>query len=575
MTLPFSNIGYNRGIRPLTLRRVKNAVTNIGKAISKKTKSLYKKYHVLIIAFVIGLFSLFIFADEAYMWEWIFDISREIWLLCAAALGVIIIFFRWLAHHSAFPIILSVIALVILIIPLIIVTFELPLSYKICQLLDTSSRNEAIKFIAIGMGGVVGAILAASGNRRAVAQEHNNELVRKGNDNVRFQDIVKDLGHDKATVRIAAFYRFFYLAEKKQDTNKKTEKLRKDIFEILCGCLRSISSGTFDVNKNKHEYRIEQQALLDVLFKGKFRGNMKNEQNWIPSGFSADLCKVHLIKLNLSDANLSGANLSDAYLSDADLSGANLSDADLSDADLLGANFSGANLSSINLSDAYLSGANLSGSNLLNAVFSGADLSGADLSGAKFSNTNLSDANLSGADLSGANLSDADLSGANLSDANLSGAGLLGATLTGANFSNTNLSEVDISNTDLSNTDLSNTDLSGTDISKMDLSNVNLSNTNLSGADFSNTDLSNMNLSGADFSNTDLSGADLSGADLSGANITDANLTQTNLTNTQLQDINFEDVSSIEQTKFHGAKIGNDPISINDLPRGKGIPIMR
>ena len=572
MTSHFNNIGRKQRMRVLAYKCVKNAAFNVWEAAWEKIKSFHEKHPIITcILVVIALFDLILFCYEIFIAvEWVFRLGIKIWLLCITALAVIIAFFKLIGKHPTIPLILSIIALVILIIPLIIVIFELPLSYKICQLLDTNSRNEAIKFIALGMGGVVAAIIAASVNCRVAAQEHGNELVRKGNDNIRFQEIVEDLGHDRTTVRVTAFYRFFYLAEKKQDTDEKTEKLRKDVFEILCGCLRSISSGTFNADKNEQEYRVERQALFDVLFKGKFRGNMEDERNWIPSGFSADLYKVHLAELNLSGADLSGANLAEADLSGTNLSGANLSGANLAEANLLGANLSGANLSRMNLLDADLSGVNLLGANLSGTALSDVNLSGADLSGMKFSGVDISgedlsdvdfsDVKFSGVDISNVNLSNtklsgADLSGMNLSNMNLSGADLSGAKISNSDLSNTDLSCANLSGAGLSNTNLSGADLSGTNLSGAVLSNVDfsdvdfpgtdLSNTNLSKADLSNTDLSNTNMSKANLSNTDLLDANLSGADISGADMTDANLAQAKLTKAQLQDINFEDVSSI------------------------------
>ena len=489
-----------------------NAVSNIKKPRWKKIKSFCKKHAELgiyvIAAFIILLDSFIFFGEISMASEWVFDMDNKILLLYVTALVGMIIVFMWIARSPTFLIIFSIIALVILIIPLIIVIFQLPLSPKICTLLDTDSRNEAIRFIAIGMGGVVAAILAALVNRRAIAQEHNNELLRKENDDVRFQDIIKGLGHNKAAVRITAFYRFFYLAEKEQSTDEKTEKFRGDVFEILCGCLRGISGGIFNTGRDEHEYQIERQALFDVLFK-KFRGNMKDGQNFMPLESFVDLHKVHLAELNLSGVDLSGVNFSGANLSNTNLSGANLSGANLSNAILPGANLSGANLSRTNLSNAVLSGA--------------------DFSGAKFSKTVLSGAVLSGAILSGMNLSATVLSDMDLSDADLSG--------------------TDLSRTDLLRTDLSGAVLSGAVLSMANLSDANLSNTNLS--------------------NTIFLGADLSRADM-----TDANLEQANLMKTQLKGINFEDVSSIEHTKFYEAKTGERLISLDDLPKDKGTPIM-
>ena len=382
------------------------------------------------------------------------------------------------------------------------------------------SKKKTIEFIALGMGGVVATIVAVAVNRRAVAQERNNELIQKGHDNTRFQSIVRDLGHGRVTVRITAFYRFFYLAEKEQGTSEKTKKFRTDVFEILCACLRTISSGTFNPNKSD-EYQIEQQALVDVLFKGKFKGNPKKKQNFVSSKFLVKLDGAHLAGLNFSSADLSKANLSGAYLLGANLRKVNLSSADLSGAYLLGANLSSANLSNANLSGAHLSDANLSDANLSDADILGTDISktkllGANLSGTNFTGVTFSNVNLSNMNLSGANLAGKDLSSMNLSSMNLSG------------------------------TNLSNAILRKTNFSKANLSTANLSDTNLSEANFSGANLSGANLSGAKFPDANLSGADLS----------EANFRKAELRCSQLHNAH-----SINKADFREAMINGKPIT--------------
>ena len=54
-------------------------------------------------------------------------------------------------------------------------------------------KKETIEFIAFGMGGVVATIVAAAVNRRARAQERNNELIEAGHLNDRFQNVTEHL----------------------------------------------------------------------------------------------------------------------------------------------------------------------------------------------------------------------------------------------------------------------------------------------------------------------------------------------------------------------------------------------
>ena len=195
--------------------------------------------------------------------------------------------------------------------------------------------------------------------------------------------------------------------------------------------------------------------------------------------------------------------------------------------------------------NANLLGANLSGANLSNALLRSADLFCANLSSANLSDVDLSETNLSKANLSKANLSNADLSDANLSNAdftsaNLSGANLSEANLSGANFLNANLSNANLSNANCSNADFPI---------------ANLSSTSLMDTDFSEANLSGTNLSNAEFWNTNLSYADLMNA---------------NLSNIKLRGTKLKDVCSIDGADFRGAKIGDKPITKDDIPSDIG-----
>ena len=400
---------------------------------------------------------------------------------------------KWLKKYAV--VFLLVVILIAMTVGMYYVVFNTEESVKIAQGLGANkdfiylNKKETIKLIALGMSGVVAAIVAAVVNRRADAQDDNNELVQKGHDDTRFQNIVRDLGHGRANVRISAFYRFYYLASKKI----QSDKFRQDVFEILCACLRTISSGASHVKKSKHEYDIERQALLDVLFKGKFKGNPKKRRNLVPSEFLADLHGAHFDNLNLSNADLSNANLSGTNLSGTNLSKANLLDANLSGANLWGAD---------------LSGANLSGANLLGVYFLDADLSDADLSDADFSGANLSGANLSNTNLSGANLSNTILPSIKFSGANLSGVNLSFHNLKGANLSGANLSVSNFSEADFSGANLSGANFLGSNLSKASFSDSNLSYFRLWYAKYLQANFANINLNNvSNLKNADLRGA--------------------------------------------------------------------
>ena len=281
-------------------------------------------------------------------------------------------------------------------------------------ILGTHDKKETIEFIAFGMGGIIAAIVAVAVSRRAEAQEQNNMLIEKGHVDERFKSAIQNLGHNKASVRIASFYQFYYLAKDQPDN------LRKSVFDILCSYLRAMPHGQSHLKDKKYPTE-EYQTLLNILF--------KPDDKYVFAKFEADLRNSYLVRTDLSDANLSNAKLYQANLFRA-----NLSKADLSNANLVHANLSNADFTSTNISGAHLSHANLSGANLL-----GANLSRASLSYANCSNADFPIANLSNTRLMQTDFSEANLSGTNLSNANFWGANLSYADLMNANLSNTKL----------------------------------------------------------------------------------------------------------------------------------------
>ena len=293
--------------------------------------------------------------------------------------------------------------------------------------LGTKNKKETIEFIALGIGGVIAAIVAVAIYRRAeaqaktaeaqtktaaaqartaqaqmktvAAQVKNNELIEQGHVDERFRAAIKNLGHNAASVRIASFHQFCYLAKKHDDA-----EFSNNIFDILCAHLRNMTNNkTYKSTIGGKLPSEESQTLLDILFKD--RATLFVE-------FNADIRDVHLVGANLYKADFSGARLWSANLSDTYLISANFLKTNLSYTKLLGANLLYANLSGAKLLDAELSGANL-----LYANLSDANLSDADFSDANLRNANLSGANLKHTNLSGANLRDTQLENANLMEA--------------------------------------------------------------------------------------------------------------------------------------------------------------
>ena len=279
---------------------------------------------------------------------------------------------------------------------------------KVAQFLGTDKtmypKKETIQLIAWGMSGMLAAIVATVINRRANAQDRNNELIEKGHINDRFQHAATNLGHVKRRVRITSFYQFYYLAKGSE------YDFRKNIFDILCDHLRHITSGQFYDKKEEGKDAItdECQTLLNILFNPKGKP--------VFDEFHADLKNI-----NLPHADLSNANIKKAKMHYANLSCAMFNNADLSGVDFTDANLSSANFHSACLVNAELSGAKLAGANFHNADLTGAYFVGAIIShSTSFSNANLANTNFLGVNLTPAYLlhvrsvEGADFRGANL-----------------------------------------------------------------------------------------------------------------------------------------------------------------
>ena len=337
-------------------------------------------------------------------------------------------------------------------------------------LLETENKPDTLQLIGWGMGGVLAAIVALALNRRAAAME-------KGLIDERFKAAVQSLAGEQPSVRIAAFYQFYYLAKDNPDTD-----FRSSIFDILCAHLRQITSDAdYRENAGSKKPTEECQSLLDVLFK-------KSRNVFV--GMKADMKNAYLVRANLSNTELqqidfSGADVSGAIFRDANMSGAHFEEATVSmanfeNANAPEANFRYADVSRVIFRNANVSGAHFWGAKVLGAHFWNADVSesifvSADMSGAKFWDANVSDsdfleANLSGADFLNANVSetnfeDADVSAANFWNANVSYALFGKANLSAANFGHADMSAANFNDADVSATNFEETDLRGADFS--------------------------------------------------------------------------------------------------------------
>ena len=327
-------------------------------------------------------------------------------------------------------------------------------------------KYKALKFLGIGMGGLLVALQALMSYRRATAMEdaanaqaeatenqaQANQTAEQGQRQERLKNAIEHLGHKKVSVRLGGAYELFHLA---RDSEEEEKELRQTVLDILCAHIRQTTGELEYRDKYPSNPSEEIQSLLTLLFIQKhevFIGLDINLQgSWLNG---SNLAQARLEKAVLVGAQLHGAVLIRAQLPGARLWKAQLHEADLMDAQLPGAYLADAQLPGARLWKAQLPGAvlrdaQLHGADLWDAQLHGADLEKAQLPGARLSGTQLHGARLSGTQLHGAVLRDAQLHGADLRKAQLPGADLWDAQLHGADLRKAQLPGADLWGTQL------------------------------------------------------------------------------------------------------------------------------
>lgn len=113
------------------------------------------------------------------------------------------------------------------------------------EILDLPSKNETLKFLGIGMGGLLIALQALMSYKRAKAMEQTAEAqadaakaqadavskTEQGQRQDRLKNAIEHLGHESDSVRLGGAYELFHLAE-------DTEDLRQTVLDILCAHIR-------------------------------------------------------------------------------------------------------------------------------------------------------------------------------------------------------------------------------------------------------------------------------------------------------------------------------------------------
>ena len=280
------------------------------------------------------------------------------------------------------------------------------------------SKYEALKFLGIGMGGVLVALQALMSYKRAKAMEDTAQAqadavlkTEQGQRQDRLKNAIEHLGHESDSVRLGGAYELFHLAQ-------DTEDLRQTVLDILCAHIRRTTSKKKYREKHKSKPSEEVQSLLTLLFVQEyetFRGCYINLQgSWLNG---ADLKEARLWKARLTQVYLQEAKLDRAHLQRANFVEAHLKEAFLSEAWL-----HEADLFCVRMQGAYLNKAQLQGARLMGTRLQGANLDHAHLQAAYLGDVGLQAAYLVNAQLQGAHLSFVYLLGASLSKANLQGA---------------------------------------------------------------------------------------------------------------------------------------------------------
>ncbi len=241
-------------------------------------------------------------------------------------------------------------------------------------------KYEALKFLGIGMGGVLVALQALMSYRRAKAMEGTAESQAKatkeqakanlhteqGQRQDRLKNAIEHLGHESDSVRLGGAYELFHLAKDTLEEDPK-EKLSQTVLDILCAHIRRTTSKNKYREKYKSKPSEEIQSLLTLLFVQKhevFKDCHINLQgSWLNG---ASLSRARLVKATLSEARLQGTRLDEARLQ-----GAFLFETQLQGAILFKAQLQGANLDKTQLQGAFLFETQLQGAILFETQLQG------------------------------------------------------------------------------------------------------------------------------------------------------------------------------------------------------------
>ena len=267
--------------------------------------------------------------------------------------------------------ILSVLLVVLLATFVIVMCCENPT--LVFYLIGVCEKYEVLKFLGIGMGGILLALQALASHKRAKAMEDTVRNTEQGQLQERLKNAIEHLGNTSRSVRMGGAYELFHLAD-------DTPQLRQTVFDILCAHIRRTTRQPTYQAKYKLRPSEEIQSLLTLLFVQDhtvFKGLTINlQESWLNG---ANLWGARLIGADLTESHLRAALLRGARLLGAFLRGAHLQFADLNEARLQGAILHQANLQVTDMKGACLQGASWGGAGLQSAKLNRARFGGANV----------------------------------------------------------------------------------------------------------------------------------------------------------------------------------------------------
>ena len=136
---------------------------------------------------------------------------------------------RWIRRVGVLVFVLSGTLLFVLAVFVAVMACENP--RWIFKLVGVCQKYEVLKFLGIGMGGILFVLQVLASHRRAKAMEKTVRNTEQGQRQERLKNAIEHLGNTSRSQRMGGAYELFHLAE-------DTPQLRQTVFDILCAHIR-------------------------------------------------------------------------------------------------------------------------------------------------------------------------------------------------------------------------------------------------------------------------------------------------------------------------------------------------